>query len=92
MAKHVQSVMESNGIADIVKVIQGAVEDIEFLRESSDGNQDLLWNDERSTGQPPSESFSVSNSTTGFIFHFCCFSRRCLSLSVVPCFIIKVNK
>jgi len=34
MAKHAQSVMESNGIADIVEVIQGAVEDIELPYEA----------------------------------------------------------
>lgn len=34
MANHARSVMENNGVADIVTVIQGAVEDIELPREA----------------------------------------------------------
>ena len=33
MAKHARSVMEANGVADIVTVIQGAVEDVELPHE-----------------------------------------------------------
>lgn len=35
MAKHAQSVMEANGVSDIVTVIQGAVEDIELPSSDS---------------------------------------------------------
>merc|ERR1719162_1683306 len=46
MAIHARSVMEDNGVADIVTVIQGAVEDIELPREADNlGTEDDLGNE-----------------------------------------------
>ncbi len=46
MAKHARSVMEANGVADIVTVIQGAVEDIELPIE-----QDQLTTEDPESGE-----------------------------------------
>jgi len=46
MANHARQVMENNGVADIVTVIQGAVEDIELPREADNlGTEDDLGNE-----------------------------------------------
>lgn len=48
MAKHAQKVMEANGVADIVTVIQGAVEDIELPPLDGDDGDDAM-NGEKDT-------------------------------------------
>jgi len=40
MAKHASRVMEANGVSDVVRVIQGAVEDIETLPDLPEGCED----------------------------------------------------
>jgi len=42
MAQHAQKVMDANGVADVVKVIQGAVEDLEVLPGVEDNMVDII--------------------------------------------------
>jgi len=53
MAKHAQSVMEANGVADVVKVIQGAVEDLDLSAYEDD--PDILSGTESSISDEGNE-------------------------------------
>eukprot|EP00559_Dactyliosolen_fragilissimus_P005915 CAMPEP_0184862932 /NCGR_PEP_ID=MMETSP0580-20130426/8152_1 /TAXON_ID=1118495 /ORGANISM="Dactyliosolen fragilissimus" /LENGTH=453 /DNA_ID=CAMNT_0027360951 /DNA_START=542 /DNA_END=1906 /DNA_ORIENTATION=+ len=54
MAKHARSVMEANGVSDVVTVIQGAVEDIELPME-----QDQLEPEDPSSSQEEGKKHQV---------------------------------